>query len=63
MNTRSRLAFLEKQIAAWEGLYRAFLATEGASQPMTNPGDPPQAADFLLVITGLRASYKDSKAQ
>jgi len=33
--------------------YSRFLASEGASEVVLHPADPPQAADFLLTIAGL----------
>ncbi len=50
---QARRIFLEQQIAGWERRYRRFLATDGASEPIADPADPPQAADFLLTIEGL----------
>jgi hypothetical protein len=49
----ARRTFLDRQIEGWEDRYARFLATEGASEPVANPADPPQAADFLLTIAGL----------
>jgi hypothetical protein len=49
----TRRIFLERQIEGWEHRYSRFLATDGASEPATDPADPPQAADFLLTIEGL----------
>lgn len=46
---------LRKLIIGWEREYDRFLATEGESMPVTNPDDPPEAADFLLTIAGLSA--------
>jgi hypothetical protein len=51
----ARRAFVDRQLAGWECRYARFVATEGASEPVTDPADPPQAADFLLTITGLAA--------
>ena len=51
----TRRAFLDLQLAGWEYRYARFIATEGASEPVLHPMDPPQAADFLLTITGLAA--------
>jgi hypothetical protein len=51
----ARRAFLESQVEGWEYRYARFIATEGASEPVANPADPPQAADFLLTITALAA--------
>lgn len=51
----SRRAFLERQLAGWESRYARFIASEGASEPILDPADPPQAADFLLTITALAA--------
>jgi hypothetical protein len=51
----ARRAFLDRQIEGWERRYARFIATDGASEPVANPADPPQAADFLLTITGLAA--------
>ena len=49
----TRRIFLDRQIEGWEHRYSRFLATDGASEPATDPADPPQAADFLLTIEGL----------
>ncbi|MGA7487639.1 MAG: hypothetical protein WBW74_11980 [Xanthobacteraceae bacterium] len=49
----ARRAFLDRQLNGWERRYARFMATEGDSEPMAVPADPPQAADFLLTITGL----------
>jgi len=51
----ARRAFLDRQIEGWERRYARFIATDGASEPVANPADPPQAADFLLTIIGLAA--------
>jgi len=51
----ARRAFLDRQLAGWEHRYARFIATEGASEPIVDPADPPQAGDFLLTITGLAA--------
>src|SRR5437016_1379114 len=57
---RARRAFLDAQIAVWEGRYARFVASDGASEP---PGEwpPPQAADFLLTIAAL-AERRASRA-
>jgi hypothetical protein len=51
----ARCGFLERQLEGWEHRYARFVASEGASEPIGNPADPPQASDFLLTITGLAA--------
>jgi hypothetical protein len=51
----ARRALLDRQLEGWERRYTRFIATDGASEPVTNPADPPQAADFLLTITGIAA--------
>lgn len=51
----ARRAFLESQLEGWEYRYARFVATDGASEPVADPADPPQAADFLLTITALAA--------
>jgi hypothetical protein len=51
----SRRAFLDRQLEGWEHRYARFIATEGDSEPVTDPANPPQAADFLLTITALAA--------
>ena len=51
----ARRSFLDRQIEGWECRYSRFISTEGASEPGVDPADPPQAADFLLTITGLAA--------
>ena len=51
----ARRAFLDRQLEGWEHRYARFLATEGASEPVADPVDPPQAADYLLAITALAA--------
>lgn len=51
----ARQAFLDRQIGGWEHRYARFIATDGASEPVLDPADPPQAADFLLTIMGLAA--------
>jgi hypothetical protein len=51
----ARQAFLDRQLAGWEHRYSRFIATEGASEPIGNPTNPPQVADFLLTITALAA--------
>jgi hypothetical protein len=50
-----RRAFLDGQLDGWEHRYACFIATEGTSECATGRADPPQAADFLLTITGLAA--------
>ena len=51
----ARRAFLFRQQAGWEHRYARFVATDGASEVAASPADPPQAADFLITITGLAA--------
>ena len=51
----ARRAILERQLEGWERRYARFIATEGASEHVVDPADPPQAADFLLTIVGLAA--------
>jgi hypothetical protein len=51
----ARRAFLDRQLEGWQWRYARFIATEGESEPIVIPADPPQAADFLLTITGLMA--------
>ena len=51
----TRRHFLKKQVEAWQVRYSKFIATKGASEPVSDPTDPPSAADFLLTITGLKA--------
>jgi hypothetical protein len=50
---KARRRFLDQQVEAWERRYSRFLASEGASEGVLHPADPPQAADFLLTIAGL----------
>jgi hypothetical protein len=52
---RARNTFLEEQLAGWEYRYARFVATEGASEPVRDEADPPQASDFLLTIAGVAA--------
>jgi len=54
----ARRAFLERQIDGWEHRYARFIQSDGASEPEIEPGEPPQAADFLLTITGLAARHR-----
>jgi hypothetical protein len=51
--SKARRRFLDQQVEAWERRYSRFLASEGASEIVRHPADPPQAADFLLTIAGL----------
>ena len=51
----ARRAFLDRQLEGWQQRYARFIATDGESEPVIIPADPPQAADFLLTITGLMA--------
>jgi hypothetical protein len=51
----ARRAFLARQQAGWEHRYARFVTTSGASEPVTDPTNPPQAADFVATITGLAA--------
>ena len=51
----ARRDFLDRQIEGWQRRYARFIATEGESEPVLAPADPPQAADFLLTIVGLMA--------
>jgi hypothetical protein len=51
----ARCAFLDRQLEGWERRYARFIATQGASEPVADSADPPQAADFLLTIVGLAA--------
>jgi hypothetical protein len=58
-DSAARRAFLDRQIDGWEHRYARFIATDGASEPVADPLDPPQAADFLLTIMGL-ATRRDA---
>jgi hypothetical protein len=49
----ARRTFLDRQLDGWERRYTQFLATEGESEPVITLSEPPQAADFLLTLTGL----------
>jgi hypothetical protein len=49
----ARRIFIEAQIEAWERRYARFIVTEGNSEVVVDPGDPPSATDFLLTIAGL----------
>ena len=51
----ARRAFLDGQLAGWERRYARFIASQGCSEPAPDGLDRPQAADFLLTITGLAA--------
>jgi hypothetical protein len=51
----ARRDFLDLQIEGWQRRYARFIATEGGSEPILIPADPPQAADFVLTIVGLMA--------
>lgn len=51
----ARRSFLAQQLAGWEFRYERWQLTDGKSEPCADHGDPPQASDFLLVITGLAA--------
>jgi hypothetical protein len=51
----ARREFLDRQLEGWQQRYARFIATEGESEPILIPADPPQAADFLLTIVGLMA--------
>lgn len=51
----ARRTFLAQQLAGWEFRYERWQLTDGKSEPCADYGDPPQASDFLLVITGLAA--------
>jgi hypothetical protein len=52
-DARARRLFLDRQIAGWEHRYARFISTEGAFEPVLDPANPPQAADFLITIVGL----------
>jgi len=58
-DSAARRAFLDRQVDGWEHRYARFIATDGTSEPTTDPSDPPQAADFLLTIMGL-ATRRDA---
>jgi hypothetical protein len=50
---QTRRAFLAQQFDAWQARYSKFIT--GASEPVTDANEPPQASDFLLTIMGLKA--------
>ncbi|HEY7243373.1 MAG TPA: hypothetical protein VH678_05760 [Xanthobacteraceae bacterium] len=50
----ARQSFVASQMRAWKARYAKFVESAGASEPATDVSDPPQAADFLLTITGLQ---------
>lgn len=52
-DARARRLFLDRQIAGWEQRYARFISTEGGFEPVLDPANPPQAADFLITIAGL----------
>jgi hypothetical protein len=52
-DARARRLFLDRQIAGWEHRYARFISTEGGFEPVLDPANPPQAADFLITIVGL----------
>ena len=52
--------WLAAQLDGWEARYARFLATSGASEPVTDPADPPQAVDFLLTIGGLTERLREA---
>jgi hypothetical protein len=62
VNEPTYQSFLRQQIAAWQLRYERFVLTEGASEPVTDRANPPQAADFLLTITGLQARLEQRVA-
>jgi hypothetical protein len=45
-----RRPFLAKQLWEWESRYTKFQTTDGDSEPVTDPADPPMATDFVLTI-------------
>ena len=53
-----RARFLDRQVEGWERRYARFVASDGASESVPDPADPPQAADFLLTIAGLAQRRK-----
>ncbi len=57
-NNGARAAFIKGQLEAWQRRYARFIATQGASETVTDAADPPQAADFLLTIAALAARCK-----
>ena len=59
----ARRDFLDRQIEGWQRRYARFITTEGDSEPILIPTDPPQAADFLLTIAGLMARRYALEAQ
>jgi len=54
-NDAARRGFLARQLERWQSRYARFIATQGASEFVASPRDPPHPADFLLTITALAA--------
>jgi hypothetical protein len=52
-NDGFKRGFLDRQVNGWEARYSRFLATDGACEPVRDPADSVQAADFLLTIAAL----------
>ena len=44
---------LRKLKEGWERRYADFIITDGESEPVDNPYDPPQASDFTMTLLGL----------
>lgn len=59
---RERRSFLAAQLCGWEHRYAEFIRTDGASEPVKDPANPPQAADFLNTIAGLSARLNAERA-
>jgi hypothetical protein len=57
-NDSARATFIDRQLEGWQRRYGRFIATQGASEPVTDCADPPHAADFMLAITALAARRK-----
>lgn len=51
----ARRSFLDCQIVGWEYRRSRFVVTGGDSEPVINPADPPNAADFVATIAALAA--------
>jgi hypothetical protein len=49
----ARRAFIDAQIEGWERRYARFIASQGDSEAVADPNEPPSATDFLLTIAGL----------
>lgn len=51
----ARRALIDRLLSGWYNRYFMFIQTEGESEYVADPSDPPHPNDYLETISGLQA--------